>query len=138
MAESTTSKETLFTKIIKREIPAHIVYEDVHTLAFLDIMPVEKGHTLVVPKKVYETIMEMPETEYLHLQSVVLKLAKHLEKKLKCGLNIWVNNKAIAGQEIPHVHVHLVPRTLQIPIQIPRTHTYAEGEIEKVAKDLRL
>ncbi len=101
---------TLFTKIINREIPANIVYEDKNHIAFLDISPFEKGHTLVVPKKEYETIMEMPEDEYLELQKIVLKIAKHYEKELNCGINIWQNNKEIAGQEIPHVHFHVVPR----------------------------
>jgi len=101
---------TIFTKIINREIPASIIYEDENTIAFLDIMPFEKGHTLVIPKKEYETIMEMPEKEYLELQKIILKIAKHLEKELNCGINIWQNNKEISGQEVPHVHFHVVPR----------------------------
>lgn len=102
--------ETIFDKIIKREIPASVVYEDKHTLAFLDIMPFEKGHTLVIPKKHYKTIMDMPEQEYLELQKVVLKLAKHFREVLKCDVNIWQNNGHKAGQEIMHVHFHVVPR----------------------------
>lgn len=103
-------KETIFTKIVNREIPSEIIYEDEKHIAFLDITPFEKGHTLVIPKKPYETILEMPENEYIELQKVVLKLAKHFDNVLKCGINIWQNNKELAGQEVNHVHFHIVPR----------------------------
>ena len=103
--------ETIFTKIINKEIPANIIYEDDNTIAFLDICPFEKGHTLVVPKKVYKTIMDMPENEYSELMSVVKKISTHLAEELKCGINIWQNNKEVAGQEVPHVHFHVVPRS---------------------------
>lgn len=102
--------ETIFTKIIKREIPSEIIYEDENHIAFLDITPFEKGHTLVVPKKPYETIFEMPEDEYVQLQKIVYKISKHYNKILNCGINIWQNNKEISGQEVNHVHFHIVPR----------------------------
>ncbi len=103
-------RETIFTKIANKEIPSQIVYEDESHLAFLDITPFEKGHTLVIPKKPYKDVFEMPEPEYLELQKIVLKVAKHMEKVLHCGLNIAQNNKKIAGQEVFHVHFHLIPR----------------------------
>ncbi len=102
---------TIFTKIIRREIPASIVYEDDTHIAFLDINPFEKWHTLVVPKKEYETIFDMPEYEYLELQKIVLKIAKHYESLLWCGINIVQNNKTIAWQSVFHVHFHIIPRT---------------------------
>ena len=101
---------SIFTKIIQREIPASIIYEDEKHIAFLDISPFEKGHTLVVPKKEYETIFDMPEDEYIELQKVVLKIAKHYESVLNCGINILQNNKAVAGQSVFHVHFHIIPR----------------------------
>jgi len=101
---------SIFTKIIGREIPGSIIYEDAHHIGFLDINPLEQGHTLVVPKAEYETIFDMPENEFLELQRVVLKIAKHLEKTLSCWVNIIQNNKAIAGQEVMHVHFHVIPR----------------------------
>ena len=101
---------SIFTKIIQREIPATIIYEDEEHIAFLDIQPFEKWHTLVVPKKEYETIMDMPEDAYLALQKIVLKIAKHYETTLWCGINIVQNNKAIAGQTVFHVHFHIIPR----------------------------
>lgn len=102
--------DSIFTKIIKREIPAEIIYEDQNHIAFLDINPFEKGHTLVVPKKEHKTIFEMPEEEFLQLQKVIYKLASHIKKTLNSDLNILQNNGKIAGQEVDHVHFHLVPR----------------------------
>jgi histidine triad (HIT) family protein len=104
---------SLFTKIIAREIPASIIYEDENHLAFLDINPMEKWHTLVIPKKEYETIMNMPEWEYLELQRVIFLIAKHYEVTLWCGINIIQNNKTIAGQDVMHVHFHVIPRSVK-------------------------
>ena len=105
-----TKRETLFTKIVEKEIPSWVVYEDDKHLAFLNIFPFEKGHTLVIPKKPYETIMEMPEDEYLDLQKIVLKVSKHLKIDLKCDISIAQKNGKIGEQDIPHVHVHVIPR----------------------------
>lgn len=103
-------EETIFSKIIRKEIPSEIIYEDENHLAFLDIRPFEKGHTLVIPKKIYKNIFEMPKEEYLQLQEIVYKVANHLNQKLDCGINIWQNNLKIAGQEVEHIHFHVVPR----------------------------
>ena len=103
-------EETIFTKIINRQIPSSIVYEDENTIAILDINPFEKGHTLVIPKKSYVTIMEMPKNDFLELMAIVKKIADHYEKTLNCGINIWQNNKHISGQEVMHVHFHVIPR----------------------------
>lgn len=132
-------KETLFTKIIKKEIPASIIYEDSKTIAILDIFPFEKGHTLVIPKTPYKTILEMPEKEYLDLQKIVLKISKHLENTLKCGINIIQNNKEISGQEIPHVHFHIIPRLEKKKIYCNKNSTkYLKYEIENYQKKLKL
>ena len=133
------SEETIFTKIINREIPAHIVYEDDDHLAFLDISPFEKGHTLVIPKKHYTTIMEMPEDAFLSLMSVVYRLAKHFEDQLDCGINIWQNNKEIAHQEVGHVHFHLIPRREKKKTYcLENRDSYEEGEDKQYADMLRL
>ena len=139
MAEDIDSRETLFTKITKREIPSNIIYEDEKHLAFLDIVaPFEKGHTLIIPKKPYKTIMEMPEDEYCELQKVVLKLAKHFEKILNCGINICQNNKKIAGQEIFHTHFHLIPRRETKKLYDKSNQlAYLENEAESYVGQLR-
>lgn len=102
---------SIFTKIINREIPANIVYEDDLVLAFLDISQVTKGHTLVIPKKPYKDIFELDDEISGHLYSVVVKLSKAIKKAFQAdGLNIINNNRAAAGQVVFHYHIHIVPR----------------------------
>jgi histidine triad (HIT) family protein len=133
------NRETIFTKIVAGEIPCSKVYEDDDHLAFLDITPFEKGHTLVIPKKPYETIMDMPEEAYLDLMRVVRNLAIHFEKLLGCGVNVWQNNGHLAGQEVPHVHFHVVPRLVVKDAYVKENKPdYVEGEMNKYAEKLKL
>lgn len=130
---------SIFTKIIKREIPASIVYEDSDHIAFLDVNPFEKWHTLVVPKKEYETIFDMPEGEYLELQKIVFKIAKHYESLLWCGINVVQNNKTIAGQSVFHVHFHIIPRTQDNGFVFFENGVhYDDGEMTYYQEKLRL
>lgn len=106
-------EECLFCKIVMGEIPSDKVYEDSEVIAFLDINPRNPGHTLVVPKKHYETIMEMPENEASELFKVVKKMAVAVKKGIKAdGISIGQSNERAAGQVIPHVHFHVIPRFL--------------------------
>ena len=101
----------LFCKIIAGEIPCTKVYEDDEVLAILDIAQTTKGHTLVMPKKHYEHVLEMPENEFAALMSKAQKLAQKIVANLDAnGVNILVNTKEAAGQTIPHAHVHIIPR----------------------------
>lgn len=102
-------QDCLFCKIASKEIPAKIVYEDKDTLAFLDVNPAAKGHTLVIHKKHYETIDELDEESAKNLILTVKKLAKVM-LKISEGCNIIQNNKRVAGQIVNHVHFHVVPR----------------------------
>ena len=106
----TKKEKNIFQKIIDKEAPAYVVYEDKDVLAFLDIFPVEKGQVLVIPKKSYAFVWEMPEEEYLALQKAVLKVVKKIREVFACGVNILQNNEKIAGQEIFHVHFKVIPR----------------------------
>ena len=127
-------EDSLFTKIIKREIPANIVYEDEDTIAFLDIFPFEKGHTLVVPKKQFEKITNMPEKEYLNLQKIVLKISKNMKEKL--GTNIGT---LVFGEEIQHVHIHIYPITSDLEVfDFSKTKKYLKNENEIYAQKLSL
>ena len=96
---------TLFTKIINGEIPCHKVAEDENFIAFLDINPNAKGHTLCVPKKEINKIFDMEATHYLDLMKFSHKVAKALEKTVSCERI----GMAVIGLEVPHVHVHLIP-----------------------------
>lgn len=96
---------TIFTKIVNSEIPAYKVAEDDSFLAFLDIAPVAKGHTLVIPKKEVDYIFDLDQETYLGLQAFAKKVAIGLKKAIPCR-RIGV---AVLGLEVPHAHIHLVP-----------------------------
>ena len=99
----------IFCKIINGEIPSYKVYEDKNFLAFLDISQTTIGHTLVVPKKHYENIFELPTD--CNIFSIVIKIANALKTSLNItNINILNNNGPIAGQTVNHYHVHLIPR----------------------------
>ncbi len=101
----------IFCKIIAGEIPATKVYEDVQCLAFLDIKPINVGHTLVVPKPHMSNLYDMPEDVIGPLFSVVKKIAIAVGKVVSAhGINIGMNNEAAAGQIVMHAHVHVIPR----------------------------
>ena len=95
---------SIFTKIINGEIPSYKIYEDDKTIAFLDIHPESKGHTLVIPKNEVDKIYELPDEDYEALMSTVKKLSKHLEKQLGARI-LW----KVVGTDVPHAHVHLMP-----------------------------
>ncbi len=108
---------SIFTKIIQGEIPCYKIYEDDKTIAFLDINPETKGHTLVIPKLEVDKIYDLPEEDYKALMDTVKKLSVHLEKQLGAR-TLW----KVIGTDVPHAHVHLLPfdetwthgRTLQL------------------------
>lgn len=102
---------TIFEKIIDREIPAHILYEDDLAIAFLDISQATKGHTLIVPKSAYPNLYEMPEDLAGHLMEVSVKVANAIKRAFNPeGLNLLSNTGTIAGQSVFHFHIHLIPR----------------------------
>ena len=102
-------KDCIFCKIIKREIPAKIFYEDKYCIAFLDINPVNIGHTLIIPKTHFETIEQMKKEDLDKLTEAILKISKGI-MRISDGLNVHQNNKPVAGQVVPHIHFHLIPR----------------------------
>lgn len=126
--------ECIFCKIVDKQIPSNIIYEDESHLAFLDISPFEKGHTLVVPKKHYEKITDMSSQEYEQLQSVVLKVAKHYEEVL----NVRVGT-LVYGLDVAHVHIHVFPITSEIEVfNFSNTKKYLGNEIENYVMRLKL
>ncbi len=122
----------LFCKIIKREILSEIVYEDDQVLAFLDINPTTNGDTLIVPKKHYKDIMDVPIKTLNQMQEVYKKLYKLYREKLNChGLTLSTNIDY--GQEIKHMHMHFIPRYKDDRI----TH-HSNKEILKDIKEIKL
>lgn len=105
------SRMNVFEKIVNREIPATIIYEDSATLAFMDIGPVIKGHTLVIPKICYSSIVQTPDSVLADLMSVCKRIAAAQIDGLNAdGVNIFQNNGSAAGQVVPHIHFHVIPR----------------------------
>lgn len=127
---------SIFTKIINGEIPAHKVYEDDLVLAFLDIQPSSKGHTLVVPKQEIDHFDNLPDELYQHLMLVSKRIAKQIKtvySPLRVGMMVF-------GTEVPHAHVHLIPLYTGQEMAFVREST-GEPDHEKlaqVAKDLKI
>lgn len=105
--------DTIFTKIINREIPAEIIYEDKVVLAFLDIIPVNHGHTLVIPKVPFVNVFDGDAEVLAHMMKVGQKIAQaQTAAGLADGVNFVINNGAAAGQEVFHSHLHIIPRKI--------------------------
>ncbi|MGY6743029.1 MAG: HIT family protein [Cecembia sp.] len=125
---------TIFTKIINREIPAYIVAEDDNYIAFLDIMPLAKGHVLVIPKVEVDYIFDLEDEILAGLHVFSKKVAKAIDKTIPCT-RVGV---AVIGLEVPHVHVHLIPlRSIgDINFSRPKLKLSAEemGEIAETIK----
>ena len=126
---------SIFTRIVNREIPGYIVAEDDAHLAFLDINPLNEGHTLVIPKQETDKLFELDEDAYVQLQAFAYKVAKAIEKAIPC-LRVGV---AVIGLEVPHAHIHLVPLhgMHDIDFSRPKLRLSQEefaGIAEKIAK----
>ena len=103
--------KSIFSKIIAGEIPSFKVYEDKKVVAILDINPVNAGHILVIPRDEYVTLMDMPDKLAEHTIIVVKHLASEIQRITGApGINVFLNNGVAAGQEVPHVHFHIIPR----------------------------
>lgn len=102
----------IFCKIIEKSIPSKVLFENDKNLAVLDIFPVSKGHTIVIPKNHYKNLEEIPNNELSELFEIVKKVSILIHKKLKVdGYNILQNNFRAAGQVVNHFHVHIIPRS---------------------------
>lgn len=127
--------DCIFCKIADREIPSRIIFENDLNLAFLDISPISKGHTIVIPKNHYPNLENIPNYELSELYKDVKILATNIHKKLKIdGYNILQNNFPAAGQVIEHFHIHIIPRNFddkKFQIKIPRTQA-SEKELNEV------
>lgn len=108
------SESCTFCKIVRREAPASVVYEDEKVVAFMSIQPINSGHTLVVPKKHYENIYEIPEEDVAHLYKIVKKVTTAVNRAVDAeGIRILQNNGEAAAQVIFHFHVHVIPMNTQ-------------------------
>ncbi|MBQ0917076.1 HIT family protein [Hydrogenophaga aromaticivorans] len=103
--------DSVFTRIIRREIPAAIVFEDEQVIAFMDAGQVNPGHVLVATRRQVETFMELDETQAAHLFAVAHRVARAVQAAYQPeGMTLLQTNKPAGWQTVPHVHVHVVPR----------------------------
>jgi histidine triad (HIT) family protein len=124
---------SIFTKIVQGEIPCHKVAEDEQFLAFLDIQPVEKGHTLVIPKKEVDYIFDLEEELYIGLHLFAKRVAAALEQTIECQRI----GQTVLGLEVPHAHIHLVPLIDTGFIDISRRASMEPEEFAKIAAQIR-
>lgn len=132
-------KDCIFCKIVKKEIPAAVVYEDENVLSFLDIMPANKGHCLVVPKKHYEALLDIPDEELSSMIKAVKKIGKALSLSIGNGAyNIVMNNGAEAGQLVKHAHIHIIPRFKGDRLRLSWSHKkYKDNEIDEFKEKIK-
>ncbi len=103
--------DCIFCKIASKEIPAKIIKENDFALAFLDIQPRSPGHTLIIPKNHYQNILEVPDEELKSLSILVRETIKLLREKLNVNdFSVGYNHGQLAGQEVSHLHIHIMPR----------------------------
>ena len=132
------SQDCIFCKIIEGEIPSYKVYEDDEVLAFLDINPINPGHTLVVPKNHAKNLIEASEEDLLAAIKTIKKLAPAVMEGIGAkGFNLGVNNGSVAGQVVNHLHFHLMPRFENDGHHLWSGKPYSPGEAEIVAEKIK-
>jgi len=124
---------TLFTRIIAGEIPCHKVWEDEHHFAFLDIRPVQPGHTLVIPRREVSYLFDMDEAQHAALWSAARSVARRMKERLGCERVVT----SVIGWEVPHVHIHLIPTTSIEDVGMPPAVEVSADEMIAMAEKLR-
>ena len=124
---------TIFTKIVKGEIPSHKVFENEHFYAFLDISPMTKGHTLVIPKKEVDYLFDIDDTMLSEMIVLSKKIAKAIEKAVECT-RVGV---MVVGLEVPHAHIHLIPIQDEGDMNLSNKRLQlSKEEFEKIAANI--
>lgn len=132
-------QDCIFCKIVEGKLPSNKVYEDKDVFAFLDIMPNNHGHTLVIPKKHYKNFEEIPEELLVKVVLATKKVGKSIKDGLGVeGYNVIENNDPVAGQVVPHLHFHVIPRFEDDDFQLWPQAPYPEGEDKKVLEKIKI
>jgi histidine triad (HIT) family protein len=132
-------EDCIFCKIAGKQADATIVYEDAHTVAFLDIHPLNAGHTLVIPKRHYTNMLEMPPAEAGRVFVSVAKVMRGVESASAAdGISIGQSNGKAASQEVFHMHVHIIPRyNHEMMSGFPNRKTIQRSELDKIGEKIR-
>jgi histidine triad (HIT) family protein len=137
-AERRAMRDCIFCRIAAGEAPAEPVLETPRVLAFLDIAPVNYGHTLVIPKRHYDNLLDLPDALWLEIGQVCRRVAQALQMTLYAqGFNLGMNNFEAAGQVVFHAHLHVIPRYHSDGLQLFPQESYKPGDLAKTAEQLR-
>ena len=118
MSDATYDPDNIFAKILRGEIPAHTVYEDANTLAFMDVMPQGEGHTLVIPKAPSRGLLDADPDALAALMRSVQTVARAVKAAFRAdGLTLFQFNEPAGGQTVFHLHVHVIPRREGVPLK---------------------
>ena len=129
--------ECIFCKIVEGKIPCSKVYEDKNTMAFLDINPTKKGHTLVIPKQHHATLVDVPDHLLHELIVAVKKIAPAVQAATNAqGLNFNLNMHPAAGQSVMHAHFHIIPRQDNDGLKLWPQGKYDAGEMDQMTKKI--
>ena len=130
--------KTIFTEIIEKTIPGHFIFENEKYVSILDKYPIDYGHSLVIPKKPYEVITDMPVNEVGELFSLVPIIANAVKKATGAdAFSLAQNNGKAAKQIIPHVHVHIIPRYNKTGILWTKRKILKDNELNELAQKIK-
>lgn len=128
----------IFCKIVSGELPSYKVFEDARTLAFLDINPIQPGHTLVIPKRHHKDLLDTPDELLQDLIAVCKKVGGAVKEAMSVdAFNLSMNNGEASGQIIFHTHFHIIPRKVSDNLSSWPHQDYREGEVSKIAERIR-
>ncbi len=123
----------IFCKIGSGELPTSTTHDDALSVSFLDINPVERGHILVIPKKHYAWMIETPDEIITHLFTIAKKIMQAQKEALHCDYTML----SVVGKDVPHFHIHLIPKILGESAHTDKHYTYSDGEQENIVTALR-
>jgi histidine triad (HIT) family protein len=130
--------DCIFCKIASGEIPSYVIYEDSTAMALLDIAPINYGHTLVIPKKHIRNLEDMDEETLFKVMDLVKRIGKAVKEGLGVeGYNVQLNNDPVAGQIIPHIHFHIIPREERDGLRLWPQGAYGEGKARVTMNKLK-
>jgi histidine triad (HIT) family protein len=132
-------EDCIFCKIAAGDLPAEIVQEDEHTVAFMDINPWTRGHALVIPRNHSRNVYDAPDEDLEHATTAAKRLALRMRESLGCdGINLLNSSEPAAWQTVFHLHLHVIPRYDDDPLRLPgQPRQPEEGELAQVAAELR-
>jgi len=131
-------RDCIFCRIAAGQAPVVKILETPKVLAFLDIAPVNYGHTLVIPREHYQNLLDLPDELWMEMGQVCRRVAQALRKAFFAqGINVGMNNFEAAGQVVFHAHLHVIPRYFSDGLRLFPQEDYKPGDMEKVGSQLR-